>query len=67
MTVARCTTLSEGQPFSDQPWRSENVLDMLPVYPSSESQSCPRLVWDRETDVLRAREGAKQIAAANAQ
>src|SRR6185503_6325393 len=26
----------------------------------------PRLVWDRETDVLRAREGAKQIAVSNA-
>jgi ATP-dependent Lhr-like helicase len=46
----------------------ENVLDMLAGrYPSSDfSELKPRLVWDRRTDVLRAREGAKQIAVSNA-
>jgi ATP-dependent Lhr-like helicase len=44
------------------------VLDMLSGrYPSSEfAELKPRLVWDRRTNILRAREGAKQIAVSNA-
>src|SRR5262249_43555699 len=45
----------------------ENVLDMLSGrYPSGDfAELRPRLVWDRVSDTLRAREGAKQIAISN--
>jgi ATP-dependent Lhr-like helicase len=41
-----------------------NVLDLLAGrYPSEEfSELRPRLVWDRVTDVLRARDGSKRLA-----
>jgi ATP-dependent Lhr-like helicase len=44
-----------------------NVLDLLAGrYPSDEfSDLRPRIVWDRRTDVLRAREGAGRIAIAS--
>jgi len=46
----------------------ESVLDMLSGrYPSSDfAELRPRLVWDRISNVLRAREGSKQIAVTNA-
>src|SRR6185295_14846441 len=45
----------------------EATLDMLSGrYPSSDfAELKPRLVWDRVRNILRAREGAKQIAVAN--
>jgi ATP-dependent helicase Lhr and Lhr-like helicase len=45
----------------------EEVLDMLSGrYPSSDfAELRPRIVWDRITNTLRAREGAKQIAVSN--
>ncbi|MGZ8604817.1 MAG: DEAD/DEAH box helicase, partial [Actinomycetota bacterium] len=44
-----------------------NVLDLLSGrYPSDEfAELRPRVVWDRRTDVVRAREGAGRIAIAN--
>src|SRR6185503_13933404 len=46
----------------------ENVLDLLAGrYPSDEfAELRPRIVWERTTGVLRAREGAQRIAIANA-
>ncbi|MGH2860226.1 MAG: DEAD/DEAH box helicase [Solirubrobacteraceae bacterium] len=46
----------------------ENVLDMLDGrYPSSEfAELRPRIVWDRIGGTLRARKGARQLAATNA-
>src|SRR5437763_11330392 len=42
----------------------ENVLDMLAGrYPSDEfAELRPRIVWDRATDTLRARPGARMLA-----
>jgi ATP-dependent Lhr-like helicase len=59
----------KAAPFADLNMKAfENVLDMLSGrYPSSDfSELKPRLIWDRRTDLLRAREGAKQIAVSNA-
>ncbi|MFW5952327.1 MAG: DEAD/DEAH box helicase, partial [Gemmatimonadota bacterium] len=44
------------------------VLDMLSgLYPSTEfSELRPRITWDRERDVIRARRGARMLAAVNA-
>ncbi len=46
----------------------DNVLDMLDGrYPSEEfSELRPRIVWDRVEDVIRARQGARQLAITNA-
>ncbi len=46
----------------------ENVLDLLAGrYPSDEfAELRPRIVWERTTGTLRAREGAQRIAIANA-
>jgi ATP-dependent Lhr-like helicase len=46
----------------------ENVLDLLAGrYPSDEfAELRPRIVWERTTGALRAREGAQRIAIANA-
>ena len=46
----------------------DNVLDMLDGrYPSEEfSELRPRIVWDRVDDVIRARQGARQLAITNA-
>jgi ATP-dependent Lhr-like helicase len=46
----------------------DNVLDMLDGrYPSEEfSELRPRIVWDRVEDVVRARQGARQLAITNA-
>jgi ATP-dependent Lhr-like helicase len=46
----------------------ENVLDLLAGrYPSDEfAELRPRIVWERTTGMLRAREGAQRIAIANA-
>ena len=46
----------------------ENVLDLLAGrYPSDEfAELRPRIVWERTTGALRAREGAQRIAVANA-
>jgi len=46
----------------------ESVLDMLSGrYPSTDFADLrPRLIWDRVSNTLRAREGAKQIAVSNA-
>ncbi len=44
-----------------------NVLDLLAGrYPSEEfSELRPRIVWDRVTDVIRARDGARRLAVTN--
>jgi ATP-dependent Lhr-like helicase len=46
----------------------DNVLDMLDGrYPSEEfAELKPRIVWDRVEDVIRARQGARQLAITNA-
>ena len=46
----------------------ENVLDLLAGrYPSDEfAELRPRIVWERTTGALRAREGAQRVAIANA-
>jgi ATP-dependent Lhr-like helicase len=46
----------------------DNVLDMLDGrYPSEEfAELRPRIVWDRVEDVVRARQGARQLAITNA-
>ena len=46
----------------------DNVLDMLDGrYPSEEfAELRPRIVWDRVEDVIRARQGARQLAITNA-
>ena len=46
----------------------DNVLDMLDGrYPSEEfAELRPRIVWDRVQDVIRARQGARQLAITNA-
>ncbi len=46
----------------------ENVLDMLDGrYPSSEfSELRPRIIWDRITGTIKARQGARQLAVTNA-
>src|SRR5687767_4412480 len=46
----------------------DNVLDMLDGrYPSEEfAELRPRIVWDRLEDVIRARQGARQLAITNA-
>ncbi|HYH59906.1 MAG TPA: DEAD/DEAH box helicase, partial [Thermoleophilaceae bacterium] len=46
----------------------DNVLDMLDGrYPSEEFADLrPRIVWDRVEDVIRARQGARQLAITNA-
>jgi ATP-dependent Lhr-like helicase len=46
----------------------DNVLDMLDGrYPSEEfAELRPRIVWDRVDDVIRARQGSRQLAITNA-
>src|SRR5262249_55039348 len=61
--------LRSAAPFADlSPGMLESVLDMLSgQYPSSDfAELRPRIIWDRMTNRLRAREGAKQIAVQNA-
>jgi ATP-dependent helicase Lhr and Lhr-like helicase len=56
-------------PFADLPRASfDGVLDMLAGrYPSDEfAELRPRIVWDRVRGRIRAREGAKRVAVANA-
>ncbi|WP_338046663.1 DEAD/DEAH box helicase [Polyangium spumosum] len=56
-------------PFADLPRASfEGLLDMLSGrYPSDEfAELRPRIVWDRTTGAIRAREGAKRLAVVNA-
>jgi ATP-dependent Lhr-like helicase len=63
------TIISRAAPFADMTMKVfESVLDMLAGhYPSSDfAELKPRLVWDRRANILRAREGAKQIAVSNA-
>ncbi len=55
--------------FSELPRNSfESVLDMLSgKYPSDAfSELRPRITWDRQSERIRAREGAKEVAIANA-
>jgi ATP-dependent Lhr-like helicase len=58
--AAPCTTLTRAM--------LDNVLDMLSgKYPSDEfAELRPRITWDRETDLLTPREGAKSLAILNA-
>lgn len=60
--VRRCACFAE---LSDD--LLNNVLDLLSGrYPSEEfSELRPRIVWDRITDRLRARDGAKRLAVTN--
>src|SRR5881398_2628258 len=61
--VERLVTAS--QPFAELSRQQlENVLDMLAGrYPSDEfAELRPRIVWDRTTDTLRARPGARMLA-----
>lgn len=56
-------------PFAELPRTSfEGVLDMLSgKYPSDEfAELRPRIVWDRNTGLIRARKGAGRIAVVNA-
>jgi ATP-dependent Lhr-like helicase len=56
-------------PFADLPRATfDGVLDMLAGrYPSAEfAELRPRLVWDRAGGAVRAREGARRLAVANA-
>nr|WP_272427589.1 DEAD/DEAH box helicase [Polyangium jinanense] len=56
-------------PFAELPRASfEGLLDMLSGrYPSDEfAELRPRIVWDRTTGAIRAREGAKRLAVVNA-
>ncbi len=61
-TLRRAANFAE---LSDELLR--NVLDLLAGrYPSDEfSELRPRIVWDRRTDVVRAREGAGRLAIAS--
>ena len=61
-TVRQAANFAE---LSDELLR--NVLDLLAGrYPSDEfAELRPRIVWDRRTDVLRAREGAGRLAIAS--
>ena len=61
--------MQRAYPYRDLPrGQFEGVLDLLAGrYPSDEfAELRPRLVWDRTTGALRAREGAMRIAIANA-
>src|SRR5205814_8768026 len=67
VTVDEVAAVAAGAyPFADcSPAVLENVLDMLAGrYPSDEfAELRPRLVWDRATDTLRSRAGARVLAA----
>ncbi len=60
--VRRCANFAE---ISDE--IVHNVLDLLAGrYPSTEfNELRPRIVWDRTTNVLRARDGAQRLAVTN--
>ena len=60
--VRRCANFAE---LSDE--MRNNVLDLLAGrYPSEEFRDLkPRIVWDRITDTLRARDGAQRLAVTN--
>ena len=63
------TLVRRAEPFSELTRdQLEGVLDMLAGrYPSDEfAELRPRIVWDRVTGSLRARDGARRLAIANA-
>ncbi|MFO0616808.1 MAG: DEAD/DEAH box helicase [Polyangiaceae bacterium] len=60
--------IRRAHPFAELPRASlESVLDMLTgLYPSDAFASLrPRLLWDRDTGVLRARAGTRSVAITN--
>ncbi len=61
--------MRRAAPFAELPRTSfDGVLDMLSgKYPSDEfAELRPRIVWDRNTGIVRARKGAGRIAVVNA-
>src|SRR6478672_3372574 len=61
--------VTRAYPFKDlSRAQLENVLDMLAGrYPSDEfAELRPRIIWDRTTGVIRARDGARRLAVTNA-